>query len=502
LHAFKDVLKGGDLDVAKLLEAIRAHLALMRSGGAALKLVARDLESNLNKAENLFRTLPDRDRRSLEVLLHSEKQEGVHFGNELDNKSGAMGLLWIRRSLEFQRNFYLALIPPNGRHPKDSAVTAYERVLSPYHGWLLRSIFPASLSQMPSRDVFIARFAGIELEDLSQEIESQVIRKLRSLVLTWEPLLVKWKDIFERLDLEDVRQAKCASFTRRKGMILRTPGGSPSIAYLEGLISPDSQSTSSLLARGAHECPSDRTRTITTLMARTGAVPRWTRRGRGLVPLPLALGGLTGGDDDVPSSSRTTELDVPAARVREARGRTCPGPCVAAPARGRGAKSARTDEDAAPWRGGASRTRQAVLRGGMRHAPQRRSRRGRMDGSESGGRWVRRHPRRDQLINSLRNALIRLHLLGSNDYKLARRQATEANIRLDLVPKDEVNEVFQVRYRIHSDMAKLIPLMARNDRAKSEISALRTKWRSAVQYLRYPSTKAGEDFGGLEALDV
>ncbi|EJK74040.1 hypothetical protein THAOC_04308 [Thalassiosira oceanica] len=89
-------------------------------------------------------------------------------------------------------------------------------------------------------------------------------------------------------------------------------------------------------------------------MARTGAVPRWTRRGRGegSSHWPLALGGLTGGDDDVPSSSRTTELDVPAARVREARGRTCPGPCVAAPARGRGAKSARTDEDAAALEGG------------------------------------------------------------------------------------------------------------------------------------------------------
>ena len=40
------------------------------------------------------------------------------------------------------------------------------------------------------------------------------------------------------------------------------------------------------------------------------------------------------------------------------------------------------------------------------------------------------------------------------------------------------------KYRIQSDMAKdmakLIPLTARNDRAKSEISALRTKWRSAV----------------------
>ena len=206
LHAFKDVLKGDDLDVRNLLEAIRAHLGLMRSGGPALKLVARDLESNLKKAESLFRTSPARDRRSLEVLLHSEKQEGVHVGNELDNKSGAMGLLWIRRSLEFQRKFYLALIPSNGRHPKDSAVTAYDETLSPYHGWLLRNIFPASLSQMPSRDVFIARFSGIELEDLNQEVESQVIRKLRSLVLTWEPLLDKWKDIFERLDLEDIRQ--------------------------------------------------------------------------------------------------------------------------------------------------------------------------------------------------------------------------------------------------------------------------------------------------------
>ncbi|EJK70671.1 hypothetical protein THAOC_07952 [Thalassiosira oceanica] len=91
-----------------------------------------------------------------------------------------------------------------------------------------------------------------------------------------------------------------------------------------------------------------------TLMARTGAVPRWTRGGRGLVPLATSIRGLTGGDDDIPSSSRKTELDVSAALVRgEARGRTCPGPCVAAPVRGRGAKSARTDEDAAALEGGA-----------------------------------------------------------------------------------------------------------------------------------------------------
>ena len=77
-------------------------------------------------------------------------------------------------------------------------------------------------------------------------------------------------------------------------MILRTPGGSPSIAYLEGLISPDSQSTSSLLARGAHECPSDRTRTINA----DGSYRRCpSLDSEGARALPLALGGLTGGDD-------------------------------------------------------------------------------------------------------------------------------------------------------------------------------------------------------------
>ncbi|EJK55873.1 hypothetical protein THAOC_24339 [Thalassiosira oceanica] len=170
---------------------------------------------------------------------------------------------------------------------------------------------------------------------------------------------------------------------------------------------------------------------------------------------PLALGGLTGGDDDVPSSSRTTELDVSAARVREARGRTCPGPCVAVPARGRGAKSGAKSPRKlgrgrrGPGGGGASRTRPSSAAGcvtrrngaavvvewtgaslvddGYAVIPgaspkyendERTSRPGahtnatinslKWDGEES-----------QPTYHSLRNALVLLHLLGSNDYKLA-----------------------------------------------------------------------------------
>ena len=47
---------------------------------------------------------------------------------------------------------------------------------------------------------------GINVEDLNEEIDRVVAKKLKSLVSTWDPLLNRWKDEFERLDLEDPRR--------------------------------------------------------------------------------------------------------------------------------------------------------------------------------------------------------------------------------------------------------------------------------------------------------
>ena len=206
LRAFTSVLNGNEVDTAQLIKACRAHLILMKSGGGALRLVAKDLEANLNKAESLFEKLPE-DGKSLASLLEAERRSGIHDGNMLKEDSAAMGLLWIRRSLAFQQNLYASLIPTNGRHPKDAAVQAYGKTLSPYHGWLLQKIFPASLSQMPDRRVFIAKFGGTEVDNLSEELEREIVKKLKMLVSTWEPILNTWRNEFERLDLEDIRRA-------------------------------------------------------------------------------------------------------------------------------------------------------------------------------------------------------------------------------------------------------------------------------------------------------
>ena len=90
LRAFQNVLNGSDIDTAQLLKACRAHLKLMKSGGASLRLVAKDLESNLIKAETPFRKAPKKGK-TLYSLLESERHSGIHKeGNELANESAAM----------------------------------------------------------------------------------------------------------------------------------------------------------------------------------------------------------------------------------------------------------------------------------------------------------------------------------------------------------------------------------------------------------------------------
>jgi len=204
-QTFATVLRPGDeVDTAQLLRACRAHVDLMKTGGPSLRLVAKDLESNVRKAEEAFRSSPG-DGKDLSSLLERERGLGLHNGSELHERSAAMGLLWIRRSLSFQLDLYDCLASGNG-HPRDAAHGAYARHLAPYHGWALQKIFPASLSQMPDRRAFLAKFAGMEIDELSDEHDREIARKVRSLIGTWDPLLLSWKVAFKRLGLEDTRR--------------------------------------------------------------------------------------------------------------------------------------------------------------------------------------------------------------------------------------------------------------------------------------------------------
>mmetsp|Transcript_16144 Transcript_16144/g.33927 ORF Transcript_16144/g.33927 Transcript_16144/m.33927 type:complete len:258 (+) Transcript_16144:377-1150(+) len=206
VRCFASVIQDGNqIDTSQLLKACRAHLVLIQSGGSALRLVAKDLESNLQKVEILFKKSP-REAKHLISLLEIERSSGLHDGNILKDPSAAIGMLWIRRSLSFQSDLFDSLISSRGQHPKDAALDSYQKHLSPYHGWMLRTVFPASLSQIPARETFLSKLGDIEIEDLDHNTESKILKKLTALTSTWEPLLALWKDTFETMGLEDTRR--------------------------------------------------------------------------------------------------------------------------------------------------------------------------------------------------------------------------------------------------------------------------------------------------------
>lgn len=209
LASFRSVLRNGkEVDIAQLLKACRAHLTLVKSGGAALRLVAKDMESNLQKAEALYSQLRKSNKgQNLSSMLSIERELGLHDGNVLRDDSAAMGLLWIRRSLTFQMELYSSLLPSSTKSPSDAAMEAYNEHLLPYHGWMLQKIFPMSLSQMPEKDVFIAKFGMTEVQYLNEVYKKEIVGKLSDLVRIWEPLISVWKEEFERMDMEDVRRA-------------------------------------------------------------------------------------------------------------------------------------------------------------------------------------------------------------------------------------------------------------------------------------------------------
>ena len=202
---FSACLKGDEVDTAQLIEACKAHLVFMKNGGNSLRLVAKDLESNLQKAEKPFQKSP-KQGKTLSSLLEREREAGIHKGSKLKEQSAAMGLLWIRRSLAFQLELYASLIDQDGPHPRDAAYEAYVKHLSPFHGWTLRKLFPASLSQIPDRQALIAQFGEVTLDELNEEYDNEVVTKLRSLAKALGPLLSTWERDFVRLDLEDVRR--------------------------------------------------------------------------------------------------------------------------------------------------------------------------------------------------------------------------------------------------------------------------------------------------------
>lgn len=198
-----------DIDIPQLLKACHTFHRQMERVGQGQS--SRDLASNIHKVQALYQKAPLEQRDSMVGLLQYERSLNIHpppGTNVLHDPSGAIGLLWIRRSLAFQTAWYRRLLSDATTNVMDAAKDAYRQELQPFHGYLLQNVFlnvgiPA---MTPPRHQLLARLGGFVEETMSMMQQRATERDLQRLVHIWDPLVTKWTTIMKDLEMEDLRR--------------------------------------------------------------------------------------------------------------------------------------------------------------------------------------------------------------------------------------------------------------------------------------------------------
>jgi hypothetical protein len=207
VKCFELVLTGdevnGVINMQNLLRACKECASVLKCIGQ--RLPAWEMEANIKKLEASYQRTPAHRRKTVSELLEFEKATGVHQLGHLKDPSGAVALLWIRRSLSCQYRMYGMLLEK--RDPVEAAVEAYKAELGPYNGWMQQKIAMVLAKAAPSREETLAGLGGFEKKAFGANEEMVTVHDLRQLVSTLSPILARWRQIFQDLDMEDTTRA-------------------------------------------------------------------------------------------------------------------------------------------------------------------------------------------------------------------------------------------------------------------------------------------------------
>ena len=211
-----------EINMPNLLKACHSFETDLRRVGQYP--TAKDLLNNIHKVEALYNSAPADQRRTMSSLLKFEKDLGIHpdqddddHNRRLKDPSGAMGLLWIHRSLSFNHRMYSNLVANPRGNTKEAALEAYHSVLEPFHGWALRRLYTLTFSSStPPWTEFLCRLGGFDKDkddgkvrkhyELTPKQEDATLRDIRRLLSAWQPLIVQWRQTFRELGLDDKRR--------------------------------------------------------------------------------------------------------------------------------------------------------------------------------------------------------------------------------------------------------------------------------------------------------
>lgn len=173
---------GDSLDALKFAAAMRllAEWRLLRQVpdgykgyAVGMQLGHKDVVQNIIKLESAIHeyldvhsgTVDDLQTPTLRQVLEYEIEAGIQNLDKLPRlaeKSAGMGLLWVRRQLEYQTRIFA-----NARGKSEEAVrAAYLEVYDKYHGWAVQKIFQYSFKSAPEPKVIFRHMNPHRLNEL------------------------------------------------------------------------------------------------------------------------------------------------------------------------------------------------------------------------------------------------------------------------------------------------------------------------------------------------
>lgn len=133
----------GSIPVEEFLQATRSILPLFdKFNATAFAPVKMDFQGNIRKIDQKYSTNTTAYTTVQKIVLSE-----ISLKQHLMSNSATMALLWMKRGLEFIREFLNELL--RGEPDLSQALgTAYSKTLRNYHGWVVRGVFAVSIDML------------------------------------------------------------------------------------------------------------------------------------------------------------------------------------------------------------------------------------------------------------------------------------------------------------------------------------------------------------------
>ena len=167
---------------------------------------------------------------TLRDLLQFEIDMEVHDKlPRLKEKTAAMGLVWVRRQLQYQTALFenLIYVPTRFESSKDAVSAAYLEVYNRYHGWAVQKIFSYSFQAAPEVPEIYKFMNPHRMKEVTEAAQTQAVDPL-DIQISCEEFTIEEGNPFEKVGRHIGRE-----WEKRAGPVIRIFGGKPSLMELK-----------------------------------------------------------------------------------------------------------------------------------------------------------------------------------------------------------------------------------------------------------------------------